>query len=930
MSLTTSRPPSSAHVGQPSPRPVRWPLWAALIALGALLYYAPAFFRADHDPTRANLLTVPTGWTAFAPDGTFLSTWAESGQRLRQGDVPLWEARTAQPLLEATAVPTLYPGAALYYLGGQWGSLLFSLGHFWLLGLALVWLCQNLISNISAAFSSRPRRLGLWAIALGGLALAGLARPDWLAAFAWAAFALALVGWRRRRLALIALPWPLGWLALAGPLPLTLALYAFVLVGWLLLNRFLALSPPSSSFKTQLLLVALTLVGGAFLAGPQLFPRLIYAGPPYDPQAAPFSFSEASATGARVQSVTTGADGELLLKLEVAARAEQVETVLKGYPNSASAGQEGPTGWGGQLFQGDGTGGKKGPEVKVSGLSARGDQRILVKFEAANRPATPGDYTLRLRYNPLFFNLGLYAVFLVLASQGLLLATLGWGRFYREGPTDHPLRRVVKNSATPLFAQLSGKIIDFGFAIFVLRLLGPEGNGEFTFAVLTWVFFATICDFGLEGIVTREVARARQGGEAEAEAQINRLFATKLFLRLSFSVAALPLSLLWIGFFGLVGNMTPATAWAIVLFMIGFWPSAVAGSITAVFRGYEKFEYLAAGQMLYSIIRVPLGLSALLLGWGVVGLAASALAVNFIQVAVLTRLMRRYLFVPRLNRQAWDSSLARQLLRQAYPLLLNGLTIALLFKSDGLLLGALRGNSELGLYNSAYKFIDALLIIPSTLTMALFPLFSAYGAEAKTNLLRAYREGLRLLLVIALPISVGTFFVAPDLIGFIGGAEYLPGGAIALQILIFFLPFSYINGVTQYVLIAIDKQKSITPAVVGAAAVNIGLNLLLIPFFGYVASAALTIVTELVMLGPFCLILRRTLGPGAVPLWAVTWRPALAAGGMGLALAGLRGLGLGPFVLIVSVGGVVYLAGLVLTGAITRQDVSLLKKVIKR
>ena len=198
--------------------------------------------------------------------------------------------------------------------------------------------------------------------------------------------------------------------------------------------------------------------------------------------------------------------------------------------------------------------------------------------------------------------------------------------------------------------------------------------------------------------------------------------------------------------------------------------------------------------------------------------------------------------------------------------MLNGLIINILFKSDGILLGALRGDTELGLYNSAYKFIDALLIIPSTLTIALFPLFSVYGADKKDNLLRVYREGLRLLLAIALPISAGTLFVAYDLITFLGGPDYLPGGAIALQILIWFLPFSYINGLTQYVLIAIDKQRSITWAVVAAAVVNIALNLIFIPFFGYKASAAITILTELVLLGPFSWIMWRALGKGSVPL----------------------------------------------------------------
>ncbi len=181
-----------------------------------------------------------------------------------------------------------------------------------------------------------------------------------------------------------------------------------------------------------------------------------------------------------------------------------------------------------------------------------------------------------------------------------------------------------------------------------------------------------------------------------------------------------------------------------------------------------------------------------------------------------------------------------------------------------------------------------------------------------------------------MPVSAGTLFVAYDLINFLGGPRFLPDGAIALQILVWFLPFSYINGLTQYVLIAINRQRSITWAVVIAALANISLNILLIPAFGYVASASLTILTELILLVPFCLIMRRALGPGAVQLLAVSWRPVISTGGMALALGGLALAGIHHFVVTITVGGLVYLSGLVLTRAVTGEDIALLKRVVRR
>ena len=925
-----ARQPGRFHFGP-------WLLIGLSLALLSLIFYLPALQGSTREPSAFNLLTNLTGYAPVPADPMFYQDWSEAWRQLLAGQVPLWNSTLQQPLLEFSKAPLLYPGSLLYYLAGpEYGPLAFAIFHFWLLAMGLT----GLVLHLRAGRGLPPQRHRMvrpvvWLAAGFLLILAGALRPDWLAAFSWLPLAMLLVTWRKRVQALVVLVLPLGLLALSGPLPLALVLYAVVAVWWL--NRATHWRNPVQGLQNYLRLVGylgLVMLGGLFLAGPQLFPRLAYSGPATNGPCCPVGATlRAEATGASVVNLERLDYGQWLVRLNIIPasqtdQATRVQVRLQPAGNQPSP-QFSPTGWGGQLFEGNDIGkdAKRGPDVKVLGTSPTGQQVATITFDKATPPQS-GAYTLRLRYNPLSFTLGLYAAFLSVMSMALIMVIVGWLRYYREDASDHPLRRVIKNSATPLFAQLTGKVIDFAYAIFVLRLLGPEGNGQFTFAVTTWLIFATISDFGLEGLVTREIARARL--LPDAAEQVNRLFVTKFFLRLGFSVAALPLSLIWIGGFGLSGNLTAATGWAIVLLMIGFWPSALSGSITTVFRGYEKFEYLAAGQLLSAIIKVPLGLAALLAGWGVVGLAAASVVVNFIQVAVLGSLQNRQVFRPKLSPKYFDGQLARTLLGGAFPLMLNGLIISILFKSDGILLGTLRGDTELGLYNSAYKFVDALLIIPSTLTIALFPLFSVYGAEAKDNLLRVYREGLRLLLIIALPISTGTVFVAYDLIGFLGGSDYLPGGAIALQILIWFLPFSYINGLTQYVLIAIDKQRSITWAVVAAAVVNIGLNLALIPYFGYQASAAITILTELVLLVPFSLIMWRALGKGAVPLAPTSWRPVLASGVMFAALLGLLSLGFNQFAITVVVGGLVYLGILALTGAFSRQDLALLKKVLKR
>lgn len=137
------------------------------------------------------------------------------------------------------------------------------------------------------------------------------------------------------------------------------------------------------------------------------------------------------------------------------------------------------------------------------------------------------------------------------------------------------------------------------------------------------------------------------------------------------------------------------------------------------------------------------------------------------------------------------------------------------------------------------------------------------------------KTGLKVLLVLALPIAVGTTILAEPIILLIPGPGYLPQSAWALQILIWYLPISFTNGLLQYVLIAVNRQRILSVAFAVGVAFNITANLLLIPPFGYLAAAVVTVVSEVVLLAPFLWVTLREVG--MLRVVGVAWRPALAA-----------------------------------------------------
>ncbi len=536
--------------------------------------------------------------------------------------------------------------------------------------------------------------------------------------------------------------------------------------------------------------------------------------------------------------------------------------------------------------------------------------RADYNFRAVYVPA--GEHTIRFKYSPLSFRVGAISAFLGVMVLLLGFAYLAWRRFYRASE-DSPVQTVAKNSLLPMGTSLLMKVIDLAFALLSLRILGPTGTGRYGWAITVWFLANTITDFGLGILVTREVSRDR--------AQANRYLTNTAILRvLLWALSLLPIALLaaiYVTFF----DLTIDTAGALGLLMLGMLPSTLSASLAFLFNAYEKFEYRIAVDFVTRLLSVALGVIALVLGYGYVGLAAVSIITNLFTLSAFYYLVRTTLFTPR-----WepDRALIRWMFSESYPLMLNNLLSSLFFRIDVLILQPLKGDTVLGYYQTAYKFIDALNFIPSNFTLAIFPALSRLAASAKDAMLRAYILSLKILLWIALPITVGTIFVSRELIGIFGGSAYLPDSAIALQVLIWFLPFSFINSVTHYVLIALGQQRFLTKAFILGVVFNVAANLAAIPSLSYVGAALVTILSEIVLLLPFYYSVRKNLA--SIPFWSITWRPALAAGVMGIALWGLvvrAGL-----LIAVPLAGTLYLVLLIALGALGEDERALLRRLV--
>ncbi|MCL4369786.1 MAG: oligosaccharide flippase family protein, partial [Chloroflexi bacterium] len=470
-----------------------------------------------------------------------------------------------------------------------------------------------------------------------------------------------------------------------------------------------------------------------------------------------------------------------------------------------------------------------------------------------------GSHTVEFRYRPLSFRLGLLASGLAGLVLLLLLAMWAWQRARPAPSGDHVARGVAKNTLVPMTGNLLNKAVDLAFAALMLRMLGADNVGKYTFAIVLVGYFEIFTNFGMNTLLTREVARdASQGNRYVSHTTILRLL-----LWLGSGPFLAGIVLLWSHTIGMSTDMVQAIA----LLSVALVPGNIAASLSALFYAHEKMEYPAVISIVTTLVKVALGVPVLLAGWSFVGLAAVSVATNTLTAGVFAYLTPRHFFRPR---PEFEVGLTRGILATSWPLMVNHLLATLFFRVDVLIMQAVRSSRELGYYSMAYKFIDGLNVIPSTFTFALFPVLSRYAVSSQGAFVRAYTMATKTLLLVSVPLAVGTALLAKDLVLLVGGEQYLPDSMIALQILIWFLPFSYINSVTQYVLIALEKQRYLTGCFVAGALFNLGANSLLIPRYGYIAASAVTVCSELVLLVPFMYGVRQRLG--TLPSLGLVWR----------------------------------------------------------
>ena len=461
-------------------------------------------------------------------------------------------------------------------------------------------------------------------------------------------------------------------------------------------------------------------------------------------------------------------------------------------------------------------------------------------------------------------------------------------------------RVVVRNSALGIGAQFAIKALSFGFTILIVRHLGPEAFGQYAAALAFGGMFIFLADLGLSPYLVREVARMR--GEPGGPERVGELYGAVLPLRLVLSLVA---AVVVVAAASLTGR-PPLMIVAIALGGIGLVIYGVQGTSDAVLAGFERLDLSAAAKLINQLVFVVFGAAALWLGLSYPGLMIAAILGAAVIAYLSWRWVRRLGVAPgRPSARSW-----RALLGASWPFAIGGLALALSYRFDSVLLNIFRGDAETGYYNAVYNLVFTAAFLPYSLNSALYPSLTRHAASLLDGLPRVCERMIRYLLILGLPIAVSAWVLADRIVPFLFTAAY--AAAIpALQIVMIVTPLMFMSDLLGYVAVIQRFERRIARAAIVSTGLNVTLNLVLVPRFGLLAAAVMTVVTEAALVVQYVWILRSLVRQ--IDWGTALARPLAAALSMGGLLFALHDF---PLLISIPSGTLAYLALLLALGVI--------------
>ncbi len=480
-------------------------------------------------------------------------------------------------------------------------------------------------------------------------------------------------------------------------------------------------------------------------------------------------------------------------------------------------------------------------------------------------------------------------------------------------------QNTIKNFVLLFIGDGISYILLFIATIYLARVLQASGFGQLSFAFAFFSLGSFLTNLGLISVGIRDVA---QYSTSTYRLPLTQYIHNVIILRQLLAVITFIVLLI----LGLTIPKPIEVKLLIILYGLSLFPFAFI--LEWLFLGWQKMFYVSLSKIINSGVYLILLLLLVRTPIQIKNVPIAFLAGNVCTGLFLYAIYRYFKNKTENHNQLATNGILfqdhrsmikvlGQIFKSALPIGLGAILIQFSQNFNIIFLGLIKDDTEVGIFSAANKLVFTILIIDRVFCNATFPNIARYVAGHKQYLPSMLSQLQKLILILSIPICVGSVLVSSQLINLIYGQHYQKS-ILIFQVLIWFLFFTMLNTIFTSVLIADKRNKAYISAIAVGVLANVILNLILVRPLGALGTAIALISAELIALVVLLQLVKSVIGILLEPKHLL--KPLIATTIMAIFLKLL--LTQIPIVLLIVLAMLVYATMLCLTKGITKKDFS--------
>ena len=408
---------------------------------------------------------------------------------------------------------------------------------------------------------------------------------------------------------------------------------------------------------------------------------------------------------------------------------------------------------------------------------------------------------------------------------------------------------IARNIAALLSSQLVTWSLATILSIVQPRFLGPATQGDLRLAFSLWTMASVVIGLGTSLFLTLEVARNRVTG-------LSLLGPVLVVRSVAFIATGVVLAIV-------VKASRSDTEFTQIMALYGamIFFASMSDAVSAAFLGLERMSVLAKANIAARTAGTIVAVIVLLAGGSAVSVVAVGAASNLLALAILVGELRK---ITTVTFRGWRTT-SRFIVRNSLGFLMAGAVLIVYQQVDTVVMSLLVDRDALGWYGTADTLFGSLLFLPTIVVASIFPILGRLHQDDPTAIPPLVMRAASSLLLVTVPIGLGTAVVAFPLAPLLYGDGFRETGAVLFvlgPVIILTAGNVLFGGISM----ATGRQRFWTVFMVAAIIITIPVDIVMVPWtdrtysngaiggaIAYLITESLLVIVGLTKVAPFLL-----------------------------------------------------------------------------